>query len=148
MTVQDGEATYSAWYEWFPDYMRTFSTLDVGPGDQIKAMVEARSTTSGTATLENLTTGKKAKHTWKDASDLGALCQANAEWIVEDFSVNGGLIPFADFGKVRFDNASYTAAGESKGLRKATVVDIAQNDQTLAKCRIEGGSAVECTFEG
>lgn len=149
MTVQNGKTSYSAWYEWFPDYMRTFSTLKVSPGDQIKATVEARSTTSGTAILENLTTGRRAQHTWRDASKLGKLCQANAEWIVEDFSVNGGLIPFADFGRVRFDNASYTAAGRrKKGLREAIVVDIAQDDNTLARCHKEGGTAVECTYEG
>ncbi len=148
MTVRNGQATYSAWYEWFPDYMRTFSSLKVIPGDEIKATVEARSRTSGTATVENLTTGKKAQHTWRDASDLGELCQTNAEWIVEDFSVGGKLIPFADFGRVRFENASYVAVGQTHGVRGAMEVNIAHDNDVLARCRKEGRSAVECTYEG
>lgn len=148
MTVQNGQPSYSAWYEWFPDYMRTFSSLKVSPGDEIRATVEARSRTSGKAVLENLTTGQKAQHNWRDASNLGKLCQANAEWIVEDFSVGGELIPFANFGKVRFENASYVTGGRKRGVRGATVVNIAHDNEIVARCRKEGGSAVECTYEG
>lgn len=147
MTVQDGVATYSAWYEWFPDYMRTFSSLKVGPGDEIRASVRAESSTRGTAMLENLSTGRSARHTWRDASNLGKLCQANAEWIVEDFSVGGELIPLADFGTVRIDNSSYVANGQKRGLNNAKVVDISQQNKIRASCRKEGKSSVECTYQ-
>lgn len=146
MTVQDGVATYSAWYEWFPDYMRTFSALQVNAGDEIRASVRADSSVSGTAVLENLSTGRTARHTWRDASQLGKLCQANAEWIVEDFSVGGDLIPFADFGTVRFRNVSYVAAGQTRGLQRAKLVDISQEDGVRTSCRKNGASALQCTY--
>lgn len=147
MTVQDGVTSYSAWYEWFPDYMRTFSSLKISAGDKIRASVRADSASKGTAVIENLSTGRTARHSWRDASNLGKLCQANAEWIIEDFSVGGDLIPFADFGKVRFDNASYVAAGQTHGLKAAKVVDISQDNNIRARCRKEGTSAVQCTYE-
>ena len=147
MTVQDGVATYSAWYEWFPDYMRTFSSLKINAGDMIRASVRAESSSRGTAMLENLSTGRTAQHSWRDASNLGKLCQANAEWIVEDFSVGGDLIPLADFGEVRFGNASYVAGGQTRGLKKAKVVDISQDNNIRARCRKNGTSAVQCTYE-
>lgn len=83
MVVKDGRTTYSGWYEWFPDYMRKFSSLDVSPGDTIRATVVAKSTVSGKAILENLTTGQRVQHTFRNEASLGKLCQANAEWIVE-----------------------------------------------------------------
>lgn len=148
MTVVNGRTTYTAWYEWYPDYMRTFSALDVGPGDSIRATVEARGTTSGSALVENLTTGKQARHAWRDASNLGKLCETDAEWIVEDFSVGGSLIPFADFGRVRFHNVSYVAAGRSKGIKNATLVDITNNNNVVTRCSTEGTSVVECSYLG
>lgn len=67
----------------YPDYSYTFSNFDVAPGDSIKATVIATSKTSGTATIENLSTGDSVTHTFSNEASLGSLCETNAEWIVE-----------------------------------------------------------------
>lgn len=33
--VRDGEASYDAWYEWYPDYAYTFSGISISAGDTI-----------------------------------------------------------------------------------------------------------------
>ena len=120
-----------AWYEWYPDYAYDFSGISISAGDEIKACVTAYSTTSGVAELENLTTGQTVT---KDLSSSYALCEQDAEWIVEDFEENGGLVPFADFGTVTFSGTSasgYTASG-------ANIIDIEQNGVVLTMVTISG----------
>lgn len=67
------------------DYAYDFD-LTVSEGDVIKMSVTATSTTAGTAVLENQTTGKSVSKTFSGNVE-GALCQTNAEWIVEDVSI-------------------------------------------------------------
>ena len=33
--VENGEASYDAWYEWYPDYAYTFSGISINAGDTI-----------------------------------------------------------------------------------------------------------------
>jgi hypothetical protein len=65
----------------------------------ISMYVNATTTTSGSATIENLTTGKTVTKSLTSTSALGG---ENAEWIVEDFEEGNSLIAFADFGNVTF----------------------------------------------
>lgn len=81
--VEGDSTAYEAWYEWYPNYSYNFDNFDVSPGDQIKATVKATSLDSGTATLENLSTGSSVTHTFKNEASEGSLCETNAEWIVE-----------------------------------------------------------------
>jgi len=81
--VEGDSTAYEAWYEWYPNYSYNFNNFDVSPGDQIKATVKATSLDSGTATLENLSTGSSVTHTFKNEASEGSLCETNAEWIVE-----------------------------------------------------------------
>ena len=81
--VEGTQTAYEAWYEWYPDYSYTFSGFAVKPGDSIRATVIATSTTSGTAKIENLTTGKSTTHSFSGEGSTGTLCETNAEWIVE-----------------------------------------------------------------
>ncbi|PYH88607.1 hypothetical protein BO71DRAFT_365053 [Aspergillus ellipticus CBS 707.79] len=121
-TVEGGEASFDAWYEWYPDYAYDFSDIDISAGDEIVAIVESYSSTSGIAIIENKSTGQKVS---KEISSSSALGGINAEWIVEDFEEDGELVNLVDFGTVVFSGAVAEAAGgESVGLDGATIIEI------------------------
>jgi len=139
---------YSAWYEWYPAYSYDFD-LTVAAGDTLKMTVTATSTTSGSAVIENLTTGQTVTETFTDVTD-GALCEYNAEWIVEDFeecSDSGSceLVPFANFGTVEFTGASAVKNGATVGTTGATIMDIEQS-KVLTSCS-STSSTVTCKYE-
>ncbi|KAI9926042.1 Aspergillopepsin-2 [Aspergillus wentii] len=136
--VQGGSVSFDAWYEWYPDYAYNFDNFDISSGDKIKVTVDASSKTTGTATVENLTTGKSVTHTFNGGVG-GDLCEYNAEWIVEDFESGSSLVPFADFGTVVFSSAEATTGGETVGPDGATIMDIKQNGQVLTSSSVSGG---------
>ena len=118
-----------AWYEWYPDYAYDFSGISFSPGDSVTLTVTASSTTGGSAVIENNTTGKKVSHAF---SGQPALCQTNAEWIVEDFEEGSSLVPFANFGTVTFTGASATTtSGSTVGPSGSTLIDIEQSSKVL-----------------
>ncbi|KAH0831135.1 peptidase A4 family-domain-containing protein [Lanmaoa asiatica] len=140
-TLSNGQVSYNAWYEWYPDSAHDFSGFDISAGDVIKLTVTASSTTSGTATVENLTNGQTVS---KSLSSTFSLCERSAEWIVEDFAQSGGLAPFANFGSVTFMNAEATGTG-TYTPSGATTVNIQQNNQILTSVSI-GGSSVTVKY--
>lgn len=76
--------------------------MSFSPGDSVTLTVTAQTRTSGTVTLIN---NSKGKSVTKSITSPYALCEQDAEWIVEDFEEGSGLVPFADFGTVIFTNA-------------------------------------------
>ncbi|CDO72003.1 hypothetical protein BN946_scf184943.g38 [Trametes cinnabarina] len=137
-TVSGSSVSFDAWYEWFPAAAFDFSGFTVRAGDSITATVTASSTTSGTATLINHSTGQQVSHSF---SRQPALCQENAEWIVEDFEENGGLVPLANWGTVTFTGASAgTSSGTSVGPSGATIIDLEQNGSVLTSVSTSGSS--------
>ena len=127
-----------AWYEWFPDFAYDFSGISISAGDVITTTVTASSTTSGTAVIENVSTGQTVT---KSLSSSSALCEENAEWIVEDFEENGSLVPFANFGTVTFSNAvATTSSGSTVGPSGSTIIDIEQNNQVLTSVSTSSSS--------
>ncbi|KAF9229985.1 peptidase A4 family-domain-containing protein [Melanogaster broomeanus] len=92
-----------------PAYAYDFSGVSLAAGDVIKLTVTASSTTSGTAVIENLSTSQTVT---KALTSSYALCEADAEWIVEDFEEETLLVPFAcgAFGTIEFTNASATGS--------------------------------------
>ncbi|KUI59700.1 Aspergillopepsin-2 [Cytospora mali] len=148
--VSSSSVTYDAWYEWYPDYAYDFSGITISAGDSIKMTVTATSKTSGSAVIENLTTGVTKTETFTGVTD-GSLCEYNAEWIVEDFeecttSSSCSLVPFADFGTVTFTSASAVKSGTTVGVTGATIIDIEQNGKVLTSCS-DTSSTVTCTYE-
>ncbi|KAE9380649.1 hypothetical protein N431DRAFT_395768 [Stipitochalara longipes BDJ] len=115
-----GAVSYDAWYEWYPDYAMDFD-LTISAGDVISMYVNATTTTSGSATIENLTTGKVVTQSLTSTSALGG---ENAEWIVEDFEEGNSLIAFADFGNVTFTDCVAATSESSEGVSTATIMDI------------------------
>ncbi|KAF8861794.1 hypothetical protein BDZ45DRAFT_703286 [Acephala macrosclerotiorum] len=122
-----GEVSYDAWYEWYPDYAYDFD-LTISAGDVIAMYVNATTTTSGSATIENLTTGQTVT---KDLTSTSALGGENAEWIVEDFEEGDSLIAFADFGSVTFTECVAATSSSSEGVDSAQVMDIENTDDEV-----------------
>lgn len=126
--ISGSTATYSAWYEWVPGPLTTFEGFTVNPGDSVAIKVVATSTTAGTAYVTNESTGEATSYAF---TDQPALCQGTAEWIVEDFSVNGGEIAFADFTPVTLSAATGQAASGTIGPGNADTYTIVENGVTF-----------------
>ncbi|KAJ7512946.1 peptidase A4 family-domain-containing protein [Mycena galericulata] len=128
-TIDDGEVSFDAWYEYYPAVSTDFSGIKISAGDTITMSVTTTSTTSGTATITNETTGKTVSKSLKSKSKL---CGENAEWIVEDFEEGSSLVPFADFGTVKFTSAvATTSTGSTVGPDGAVLMDIKQSSKVL-----------------
>ncbi|VDC06724.1 unnamed protein product [Peniophora sp. CBMAI 1063] len=140
--VESGAVSYDAWYEWYPDYAYDFSGISFSAGDSVTTTVTATSKTGGTAVIKNNSKGTSVTHTF---SGQPSLCEYDAEWIVEDFESNGGLVPFANFGTVTFTGASATSSSGSTGPSGATIIDIEQSNKVLTSCSASS-SSVTCSY--
>jgi Peptidase A4 family len=112
---------------------------------QVIAMyVNATTSTSGSATIENLTTGKVVTKSLTSTSALGG---ENAEWIVEDFEEGNSLVAFANFGNVTFTNCVASTSASSEGVRSATVMDIENSsDQVLTDTTLISDSSFKVSY--
>ncbi|QKX54248.1 uncharacterized protein TRUGW13939_01333 [Talaromyces rugulosus] len=137
--IQNGEITNTAWYEWIPAAQSYWTTgITINTGDTITASVTADSTTSGTATVTNESSGESVSFDFTDQPST--LCQTNAEWIMEDLTGGGGLLPFANFGSdFAFSGASAVTGGNTVDTTGATIMDISQNNVVLTSTTASGG---------
>ena len=119
-----------------------FSNFPISAGDSITMTVTASSTTGGKATLTNNTKGKTVSKTFSAQS--AALCEQNAEWIVEDFQQGSSLVPFANFGTITFTGSSTNKGGVSG----ATIIDLKQGNTVYTDCSTSGSSTVTCKYTG
>ncbi|KAI8977717.1 aspergillopepsin [Trametes punicea] len=141
--ISGDEITFDAWYEWFPSGSVDFEDFNVYPGDTITATVTATSTTSGTATLINHSTGRWVSHSF---SDQPALCEQNAEWVVEDYQEGSEPVPLANWGTVTFTDASAGTSSGTVGLSGATIIDMEQNGKVVTSVSVSDCSvSVEYT---
>jgi len=128
-TISGGSVSYDAWYEYYPDYAYDFSGIPISAGNTITLTATASSSTAGTVTITNVSTGKTVT---KSLTSTAKLCGENAEWIVEDYEEGSSLVPFANFGTVTFTGAvATTSAGSTVGPSGATIIDIRQSSQVL-----------------
>ena len=100
-----GRAVYSAWYEMYPKYPKTYADA-VSAGDHFAASVTTDGAGSFTLTLSDTTRG----WTQTTAARLKSARLASAEVIAEAPSSSGGVLPLADFGTVGFAGASVNGA--------------------------------------
>ncbi|KAI1792533.1 acid proteinase [Ganoderma leucocontextum] len=143
--VNGSNVGYLAWYEWYPAPVSYFEDITFNAGDTVTLTVVATSKTSGTASMKNHRTGKRVSHSF---SGQPALCQHDAEWIAEDFSLNGSPAPFANFGKVAFTDATaHTLAGKTVGPANAKRWDIVKNQKLITKVAT-GAKSVTVTYTG
>jgi hypothetical protein len=104
----------------------------------ISMYVNATTTASDSATIENLTTGKAVTKSLTSTSALGS---ENAEWIVEDFEEGDSLIAFADFGNVTFTDCVAATSESSEGVSAATILDIENtSDEVLTDTSVVDAS--------
>ncbi|KAI0058826.1 hypothetical protein BV25DRAFT_1840686 [Artomyces pyxidatus] len=137
-TVDDsGDVSYDAWYEWYPDYAYDFSGIDISAGDTITVTVTASSTTKGKAIIENVSSGQTVT---KSLTSSSALCEQDAEWIVEDYEEGSSLVPLANFGSVTFTDATAATSSGPLGPSGANVIDLKQNNVVY--------TSVETTSDG
>jgi hypothetical protein len=134
---------YGAWYEWYPYSSSSFSGISIRPGQVIQMSVIATSTTSGSVALNNLSTGQSVNHTF---TGIGRpLCQTNAEWILEDYTSLGITVPFADFGTVKFQNATAWTSSGSVTPSNANIINLKQSNRVLTNCDSDNTS-VTCSY--
>jgi hypothetical protein len=144
-----GSVSYDAWYEWFPDYAYDFSGISINTGDVLSISVTSSSSSQGSAVIENLTNGQKVSQSLSAPSSSATLGGQNAEWIVEDFEQNGSLVPFANFGTVKFTGASAgISGGSSVGTSGADILDIQQNGKVLTSASTPSSSEVDVSYTG
>ncbi|KAH9895602.1 peptidase A4 family-domain-containing protein [Cubamyces lactineus] len=138
MSVSGSETAYNAWYEWYPYYGEDFDGFLVRGGDTITATVVATSTTSGSATIINHSTGEQVTKTFNGYPEL---CLQDAEWIVEDYELDGERVPFADFDRVTFTNALADATVlVNIGPGDGTVLTMRQGKVILAVAEADGST--------
>ncbi|QKX58219.1 uncharacterized protein TRUGW13939_05340 [Talaromyces rugulosus] len=150
--IQGSDTSFDAWYEWIPANSVDFSGISFGAGDEIEMSVVADSKKTGKATITNNSNGQSVTHSFTTDETTSSLCETNAEWIVEDFTlIQGGqqsLAPFANFGKVTFTEASATKGGskvDATGADTITLVD--ESGNKLATPEVDG-STVTVTYAG
>lgn len=150
--IQGGDISYDAWYEWIPANSIDFSGISFSSGDSVSLSVVANSETTGTATITNNSNGQSVTHTFTSSETTSTLCETNAEWIVEDFTLissdgQQSLAPFANFGTVTFTDSYAVQNGkkvDASGANTLTLVD--GNGNTLATPQVEG-STVTVAYE-
>ncbi|GAM34687.1 aspergillopepsin [Talaromyces pinophilus] len=149
--IQGGSVTYDAWYEWIPDNAYDFSGIDISAGDTIEMSVEATSTTSGVATITNQSNGQSVTHTFTSSEVQSSLCQTNAEWIVEDFTIISGgsesLAPFPAFDTVTFTDASATSGSGSVDTSGADIIDLIDQSGNVVTTASASGNQVVVTYQ-
>ena len=133
--------SYDAWYEWYQDYAYDFSGITIAAGDTISVSLKTTSSKQGSVVLENVSTGQTVTKSLSSSSALGG---QNAEWIVEDYEENGGLVPLANWGTVTFSNAVATGSGgTTEGPASADVIDLeSSSGSVLSSVSVSSSSVV------
>ncbi|KAK5996784.1 Aspergillopepsin-2 [Cladobotryum mycophilum] len=139
--IMNGKITIDAWFEWYPEASHSFD-LVVRPGDTLRLSVKATSKTTGVATIDNLTSKKSANHSF--TGRLAALCETDAEWIVERYHVDDDYVPFADFNTLTFSQCSTIENGKKAGLTDSDVLDLVIDRSLAADCNIQNDSTLRC----
>jgi hypothetical protein len=129
----------TAWYEWVPEPAYSLSGITISAGDVISLSVMVLSATSGEVRIENVSNGDTVTQLLTSNTPLCGPSQT-AEWIVEDYTVNGDRVPFANFGTVAFTD-TVAAGSEAPGFYSASqgiLIDIEQNGQVLTSTTASG----------
>jgi hypothetical protein len=74
-----------AWFEWFPSGWVNFDGISFNAGDSVTITISDAISTSGTATIVNNSNGQRVSQ-YVTAGGNPPLCQADVEWIMEDYS--------------------------------------------------------------
>lgn len=145
-----GEQQDSAWWEEYPSVpnrSRTFAHFAVSAGQHVVATVARLTDGRWRTTVDDETSGRSAVMVTGEGwgvSPIGAPRFAlegvtrnlvypgalTAEWVVEDFRLNGIPVPLADYGALRFRGLRTSVAGWR--LDRSEAVGMVRNGTTLA----------------
>jgi hypothetical protein len=127
-----GQVSTSAFYELLPVSSQPISDITVSPGDSITASIAEVSGEQWTITITDNTDEESSTITVTYSSSL-----SSAEWIEEDPSYSSRRqIPFDNFNKASFTNASASANGNTVDLAESTaqpVTMVNNSGQTIAE---------------
>ncbi|KAK3179301.1 hypothetical protein K4F52_009204 [Lecanicillium sp. MT-2017a] len=138
-----GDGTIFPWTEWYPGKVMAYENpITVSAGDELRMSVKITSTTSGTTTLENLTTDKTATHEYTGQHEL---CQTNAEWIIENYGSPGSRPELLDFGDITIYDNSATSSSGTSDASGARLSNLKIDQKTRSKCSTSA-SGVECSY--
>jgi len=139
----DADGSFDAWFEWFPNAATDFTGFSMSAGQSITVTIQSSSSTSGTVTLKNNSSGKSVSKSLT-APRGSTLAGQNAEWIVEDFEEGGSLVNFADFTPVTFTGAvATTNSGTQVPITNGAVFEIeSENGQVLTTASILSSSSL------
>lgn len=157
-----GQQTPFAWHQYLPRSATGFANFSVAAGDLVRLTASAASKgNGGTVTIENFGNVAQLKskqaavqvstHTFDGSSQLPALCQAQAAWMVEDFPIAGlpdFPIALTNFTSVKFVKLGVRSGeGGDIGIGGARVVNVYQEPQggRLTDCDVvarDGGKVV------
>ena len=143
----NGAVGTDCWYEYYPQFLIDFPGFVPAIGDTIYVNIVVTSPTTGTTTLTNTRTGDTVTQQLNAPSPDATLAGQNAEWIVEDFSSGGGLVPFANFGQVTFTNCAAEAGGQTVGTDGADIIEITQDGAIKTDVQILDGATVQVTYQ-
>ncbi|KAB5549536.1 concanavalin A-like lectin/glucanase domain-containing protein [Coniochaeta sp. 2T2.1] len=127
----NGGQSASAWFEWVPNASYTIPKFPVKAGDWLMVNVTALTKNSAQISITNYDRDYAMTVTVTGGTTL---CQADADWIVEDFTSGGKPVPFARFDDIWFEDArATTASGGTFGLDNAAMIYLG-NSESSAMC--------------
>lgn len=71
-----------------------------------------------------------------------ALCEQDAEWIIEDFSESNSPVPFANFGNVTFTDVEAMTVSGGVGPKEADTITIEKSGVILTSTTIRGSEVI------
>lgn len=139
-----GDGSVETWYEWWPNPSYNYGAVSARAGDTIRMSVWTYGSRAGKVLLENLT---QKTSDYRTFSNMNAeLCLTDAEWIVEDFTVNGQHVPLANFGTIDITNTVAKGNRGTVGADGGNIVEIYSPNQETSCGTNQYG--VECRYIG
>ncbi|KAK9443732.1 Concanavalin A-like lectin/glucanase [Metarhizium brunneum] len=146
--VAYGDGTFWLWTEWWKHPMQSYETsLAFSPNDTLRFTVHATSTTSGTTTVENLSSGHAVSHTFTSESAY-PLCETDAEWILEDWQYDGQPVALENWGTIKIFDTVAKSPGKQVTAAGSGIVNININGQTLTSSSVDSDGTVSVTYIG
>ncbi|EHK46830.1 hypothetical protein TRIATDRAFT_306570 [Trichoderma atroviride IMI 206040] len=128
-----GNGTAFGWFEWVPLSAPMFKSLEVSEGDDIRMTINAYGPSSGSAILDNLSTGQS--------------------WIVEDYNNSGGndtgIVASPDYGTITIRDASAQGSTGKVTPEGGELIELfdTRTSTVLSRCSVENEEVV-CMYVG
>ncbi|KAI9736471.1 MAG: hypothetical protein M1818_006205 [Claussenomyces sp. TS43310] len=137
------------WYCWYPSPCVYFDGLTTNPGDVVTVEVGVQSSSEGTISFENVSSGQSLSFTVPNNVTSEDLSAINAEWIVEDTAIQGDPLP--KFDQVTFSSCSATySSGATQDASGALVWEVTNEDtgNTDLTASVLDASTVQVVWAG